>query len=326
MKKFKIFFIWFLFSAINLSVVNLELVAVEPEFAVSKKEIVLVRDVPANEKPPKNFRTADTIRSFLEGEKSVITAEGLIGLRASGSAQPSERGLSWLKKRLGDDLIIMDLRQESHGFINGAAVTWYAPNNWINFGKTHEEALLDESTRLDALAQDNRVHLYDGKAIKHGIKDSGEVFEIKQVRSEQQLNKQNSIRYLRLMVPDHMRPSDEEVDRFIAFVRTLDDKDWLHFHCRAGMGRTTTFFVMYDMLRNADKASLEDIVARHATATPNYDLFKHREGPRKNGYLDRTNFIRRFYGYAKAFKRGENANWTEWLRKHERKIPGKTDK
>lgn len=308
------FFRRFLFGVVCLSIVGCASRVIEPELVAAEKEIVLVQDIPADEIMPKNFRTADTIHAFLEKEKSVINTRALVDLRASGSAGFSETALTWLKQRLGEGLIIVDLRQESHGFINGAAVTWYAQNNWVNLGKTREQALQDEIGRLDALARDKAVCVYDAEAIKHKIKDPGRFVEIEQVRSEQQLAKQYNIRYFRLTVPDHMRPSDEDVDRFVAFVCALEDEDRPHFHCRAGIGRTTTFLVMYDMMHNADRVSMDDIVARQVAVLSNYDLLKvkSKKLPGET-YKNRADFLRLFYEYAKAFCAGDKASWSEWL-------------
>ncbi|MCU0651930.1 MAG: hypothetical protein MUC39_03200 [Candidatus Omnitrophica bacterium] len=316
----KMIFKRFIFSVVCLSIVSCGSATIGPELVATENKVVLVQDVPAAETTPRNFRTTDIIYDFLEKERSAISTKGLVDLRASGSAEFSEKALLWLNQRLGEDLIIVDLRQESHGFINGAAVTWYAKNNWLNLGKLHDQALQDEASRLNALAQDKVVRIYDGNGVKHEIKDFGKSIEIRQVCSEQQLTAQYNIRYFRLTVPDHMRPSDEEADRFVAFVRNLSGRDWLHFHCRAGMGRTTTFLVMYDMMRNADKVSLDDIIARHAAVEPNYNLFKTREGSREEIYKDRIDFVRLFYEYSKAFCAGDKASWSEWLKKVERDV------
>src|SRR5690349_17747586 len=62
-----------------------------------------------------------------------LAVEGLAELRCSGSAQPSVAGFRDLRRRLGevesDELYVVDLRQESHGFVDGAAVSWYAQGN-----------------------------------------------------------------------------------------------------------------------------------------------------------------------------------------------------
>jgi Inositol hexakisphosphate len=112
---------------------------------------------------------------------------------------------------------------------------------------------------------------------------------------------------VRLTVTDHARPLDEEVDRFILAVRALPQNAWAHFHCEAGRGRTTTFMVLYDMLRNAARASLEDIVRRQKLLGYDYDVLRPAEpGNWKAPYTDdRAAFVRAFYNYARANPEGQ---------------------
>ena len=35
-----------------------------------------------------------------------------------------------------------------------------------------------------------------------------------------------------------------------------------HFHCKEGIGRTTTFMIMYDIMKNYKEVSLNDIIKR----------------------------------------------------------------
>jgi hypothetical protein len=70
------------------------------------------------------------------------------------------------------------------------------------------------------------------------------------------------LEYLRLPTTDHVRPRDSEVDEFVRFALDLAPGTWLHFHCRGGDGRTTTFFVMHDIMHNAPEVSVEDILKR----------------------------------------------------------------
>ncbi|PYL37357.1 MAG: hypothetical protein DMF34_10710 [Verrucomicrobia bacterium] len=106
------------------------------------------------------------------------------------------------------------------------------------------------------------------------------------------------------------------MDRFILAVRALPENAWAHFHCEAGRGRTTTFMVLYDMLRNATRVSLEDIVRRQKILGYDYDVLQPAEpGNWKAPYMaDRAAFIRAFYDYARANPNGRPQLWTEWLK------------
>lgn len=284
--------------------------------APPEEKVWFVRDLPPAGALPENFRTMDMIVSALKDTQSTVSTQGLDTLRASGSAEPWEKAFPELKERFGKDLVLVDLRQESHGFLNGAAVTWFLPpGDWINLGKTRDETLHDEKKRIAKLAGEQTVLVREDPWIPTQIRDAGKQEKVLSVASEEELAQKNGIRYVRFTVPDHMRPSDEDVDRFIAFVRGLGDSDWLHFHCHAGMGRTTTFLAMYDMLKNAGQVSLEDIVARQAAAGPRYNVFQNESGPPwEKVFREREAFVRQFYEYAKAFRAGSKASWSEWLK------------
>ena len=122
--------------------------------------------------------------------------------------------------------------------------------------------------------------------------------------------------YVRITVTDHARPLDDEVDRFVLAVRALPENGWAHFHCEAGRGRTTTFMVLYDMLRNANRVSLEDIVRRQKILGYDYDVLQpSKPGDWRAPYSeDRAAFVRAFYDYARANPNGRPQLWSEWLR------------
>ena len=58
------------------------------------------------------------------------------------------------------------------------------------------------------------------------------------------------------------RISHIKVKYFIDFVNNQPENTWLHFHCKAGIGRTTTFMIMYDIVKNCKEVKLNDIIAR----------------------------------------------------------------
>jgi len=58
-----------------------------------------------------------------------------------------------------------------------------------------------------------------------------------------------TVEYVRLPVTDHCPPRGDTLVRFIDLSQRIDwDRDWIHFHCRGGSGRTAMFLAMYDML------------------------------------------------------------------------------
>ena len=74
----------------------------------------------------------------------------------------------------------------------------------------------------------------------------------------------------------------------------------LHLHCHGGQGRTSTFFALYDMLRNASHTSLDASLDR-VRLLGRYCLC-----------FARTDF-REVYRYAKREGLGGSVSWTTWL-------------
>lgn len=72
----------------------------------------------------KHFRKTSYRLDVHDYEK--VNLDGLNTLNISGSHQFSENGLVLIKESIGGNLpvFIVDIKQESHGFINGTAVSW----------------------------------------------------------------------------------------------------------------------------------------------------------------------------------------------------------
>jgi hypothetical protein len=73
---------------------------------------------------------------------------------------------------------------------------------------------------------------------------------------------------------------------------------------------------LYDMLRNATRVSLEDIVCRQKLLSYDYDVLRPvGRGNWKAPYVeDRIAFVRVFYDYARANPNGRPQLWSEWLK------------
>lgn len=258
---------------------------------------------------PRSFRT--TSDSLPAG----YAPAGLAALHASGSSQFSELQLATMLPRFSGTVYIVDLRQEAHGFLDGTAVSWYGERNWENRGKTLPEITALEQERL-AAAQNGApltvatLHKHKGK-----VTTSTQEMLVTHALSEAQLAELYGVRYYRIPATDHIRPSNENVDQFLAWYKTLPADAWLHFHCHAGHGRTTTFLIMYDILRNHQVASLEEIVARQA-ALGGIDVLNtppSKEGWQKTAYEERAVFVRQFYEYVHQSPAELPQTWSAWL-------------
>ncbi|CAN7747254.1 phosphatase domain-containing putative toxin [Paenibacillus sp. LjRoot56] len=276
-----------------------------------KTKARLLIDVNNIDTLPKRFRMTTT--PVQAGEVDLPDLTGLAELKASGSGMFSQKGLRCMNETIGHKpLMIIDLRQESHGFVNGMAVSWYGINNNTNKGLNDEDVRVEERWLLDNLAATPEItfDLLEGKSVQL----EGPVTGSKTVLTEEELVMGEGLSYRRFFVSDHHRPLDIVVDQFITFVKALSPDVWLHFHCRGGVGRTTSFLLMYDMLCNVGKVRKDDIICRHiqiggkdmTDADPN-DVLKY--GPA----MERLAFIHMFYDYCiHNYRDGYSTSWSDW--------------
>lgn len=270
----------------------------------------LIRNMEDKASLPRNFRMSTAIVD-LQGE-DVPSFEGLAELNISGSGQFSKKSLEKVIEAIPNwNITVVDLRQEPHAFLNYMAVTWYSDRNWTNTGMTLDQIELDQLERIQQLKEASKVLVYDGKHQEESFSVTPKIVE-----SEQEISVNLGLGYVRITATDHIRPSDQAVDDFVAFVKTMEEGTWLHLHCSAGRGRTTTFMALYDMMKNSGKVSLEDIVKRQKLIG-GLDLFEmsddhdHWQTPH---VAERAQLVREFYQYCL-----ENPNfsitWSKWRSK-----------
>lgn len=251
-----------------------------------------------------------------------VATAGLSALRCSGSAQLSAAGFAALRARLAHVppalLHVVDLRQESHGFLNGAAVSWYARSNWGCVGLAEDEALALEQLRLRLLAAAEWVEVASAADVKQSKQSKqGATLATVEVRPERVEDEAQVLalppgQYVRLPVADHARPSDAVVERFVRFVDALDADAHLHFHCRGGKGRTVTFFVLLDLLRSGDQRPLAAILDRQQRLH-DYDMRRLPElsAAKAPTIRERLEFVEEFARFAHARRRGDG--WLEFI-------------
>lgn len=255
---------------------------------------------------PRNYRS---VTDDFKGNEAVAfpSRDGLDDLRISGSAQFTEKGLESILKKLNypNNFYDVDLRQEPHGFLNDLAVSWYGKRNGFNAGKPLNQILKEEKELFLDLANQEKIFL--GRVIG---KDSLGLsppqtdqitLNVTSVSTEEAMASRFKINYVRFPVSDALRPTDEVVDQFVAFVGALPKDCWLHFHCAAGRGRTAAFMVMFDSIKNAKKVTFEDIVKRHFWLG-GADLSKLGSSSSwKYAYaVERYQFLKDFYEYCKT--------------------------
>jgi protein-tyrosine phosphatase len=226
----------------------------------------LIRDALAD-RAAHQFRSTRIVGSL----PARFDSTGFAGLGMSGSSQFSEFGWQEIRKHLAgvpdEEIFVLDFREESHGFLNGNAVSWYAAHNWGNAGLSAAEAVAIEELRLSILRKSDVVDVLvghevrdrkavpavvgpenasqappaplpmpanfycaintadrvcpseNGQIAKKGQIDRKQVecWKMDRVASEREIVALPAGHYSRFPVTDHLRPSDEIVNAFIAF-------------------------------------------------------------------------------------------------------------
>lgn len=246
---------------------------------------------------PKNFRSTSNL-SLIQYDKA-LNIQGMYTLDISGSEQFSAYNLLLLKDSIKGNLpiTIIDLRQESHGFVNEYAVSWQNENNNSNIGLTKDKILLRQKSQLKNLKIGHRV-VFDN------IKDYNTI--IKTIKDEKTLLSQNNIKYIYIPVTDRTLPLDDTVDFFVNAMKDIKNKH-LHFHCKFGIGRTTTFMIMYDIMKNYKVAKVHEIISRQlALANIDDDTIQRFYSK------DRVEFLENFYKYCQESGDNFKLSWSKW--------------
>ena len=111
----------------------------------------LVEDNENYDTMPFKFRKSNELQSI--ANNSALNLAGLENLNISGSQQFSKMNLPLLLKAIDTNLPIIDfdLRQESHGFINGIPISFENEHNNANKGLSNEQVLKKEKNQLDSI-------------------------------------------------------------------------------------------------------------------------------------------------------------------------------
>lgn len=277
----------------------------------------IVQDSKTQHSPVQWLRDIATIADAYDG-----TVQGIQNMYLSGSEEPSEKGwrtiaeyIAMRRPKTGKPVVVLDLRQESHGYLNGRAITLVSNHNWLNLGKTNEQSAADQEDWLASLRSRKTV---PGVLTVPQYREKqyflGKSMAVATVRNEQYYVEKWGFEYHRLFITDHRAPSDADVDAFLALVKSKPKKTWFHVHCRGGKGRTSTVLAMFDMLKNADKVSFEDIIHRQASISPYYNLFDvYRDNPDLTPYyVKRLAFLMQFYEFSRQSLMGYAGTWSDW--------------
>ena len=237
-----------------------------------------------------------------------LTEEGM-----SGSAQFSEtqfRELAAQLREKAETVWIVDCRLESHGLINGMAVSWCDENNAANARKSAEEIEKDEASLSRLKGKTVTAYTTENDQPKDSIRISVETWE-----TERELAESEGFRNLRLACPDHCWPPAGVIDEFIRFAGGLEENAWLHFHCQAGSGRTGAFMTIYEMMKDPE-ASVEEIL-QHQADTGSGNLVDRAKPEKSHAQKERCVLARAVYLYIRENREtGYTVTWSDWLGAH----------
>lgn len=235
------------------------------------------------------FRTMqDTIPS---SEKIDLT--GLRELQASGGPMIN---FPDLKKRLNPankNIIIIDGMRENHGYINTIPTTFFG---------YHRRKL---STRYFI-----RRLLFTGTTQPLPERTSSEI----------EMARKYGFSYKNIKIDSRILTPNASVDEFVTYFDQLPESIWVHFHCRHGKGRTSMMLVMYDIMKNAPKVALTDILKRqHLLGSVDLTNTIAWKTKKKGNYTSRTlkrrkKFIEDFYAFICQRKAGGIQRWSDWYR------------
>jgi protein-tyrosine phosphatase len=214
--------------------------------------------------------------SILTFDKSEITNDhmprnfrdlSVIGINAIASAQFSEDELQEVRKKYPNEkIVIVDLRQESHGFINGKSVLWRSYFEKMNQDKNISEILSDEKSRFRIAKKDREIVINE---VTERDRTNGwyksispKIVAVKKAMNEKDLAKENGFEYQRFSVRDFDKPDGKEFSRMVSFIKNLPQDKKLYVHCAGGKGRTAMFLVTLDIIKNGKKTELTEIFKR----------------------------------------------------------------
>jgi hypothetical protein len=222
----------------------------------------LIRDIPLRkEAESEHFRNAMTLhpnpyRASGSHQLNILQFRDVLGSHVVAKYRPSI-------------IYLVDLRQETHGFLGDIAHSWYADNDFGNVGQSLDWIVNEEKIRLlflEALTKarvfniaadpsDNRAQQRMTPTSYHDIavrtaRTEEQVFDDRKIASRKIGSRafSSTVQYVRIPVTDHCAPDQDALKTLKDLAAEAPSDAWFHFHCHGGDGRTTTFLMLYDML------------------------------------------------------------------------------
>jgi hypothetical protein len=293
---------------------GVQLVLTQPDYPFPVPD-QLVIDLDSPRELPFNARTTSekfSTRPLPSGDP--VPTDGLAALRISGSGQFCQNQFWALQETLTPDrqVTVIDLRAEPHGFLNNMAVSW-GPRNAL----PAEPATTLERRWLAAAAATRRAtataFALDGYTNSAAWEPIDLRINVRETSTEEQFVRRVTWGYRRFHVTDFTTPPDAVIDDFITFIKSRDASTWLHLHCDTGLGRTTTFMTLVDMMANSGRASAAALIERqHRLGGSDLADTSDPNPTRAAGKRARLEFLKNFYRYCRQSAPTFRQSWSSW--------------
>lgn len=228
-----------------------------------------------------------------------IDLTGLKELHASGGPIVDFSDLKQKLHHIKQNIIIVDAIRQYHGYIN--VFFREIPTTFLAYDR-HDSDISRNNLEIRHILR--RLIMTHTTEVRKDL-----------VISEKDLAEKYGFGYRNIKIDSRIKTPDESVDDFVNFVDTLPSNVWLHFHCRLGKGRTSMMLVMYDIMKNAPKVTLKDIVKRQfLLGSENlFNTVARSSGTYYSSTLQkRKKFIEDFYIFICQRKVGGIQRWSEW--------------
>ncbi len=190
----------------------------------------------------------------------------------SGSAQYSKEQLQQILSEIEarykiarNKILIVDLRGEAHVFADAEPISILDKKDESTATKEYRST--QENIIKDKLANQNITVIPHRFTLNHPPMISREVLEkqpitriFSTIETEEEMVKGIGAQYLRIPIPDYSAPTPEQIQFFDEAIKK-SGAEWIHIHCHGGVGRSTTFMAVLDMIRQPN-LSLDEIIER----------------------------------------------------------------